>query len=687
MLLAGLTACGSADRPAGRPDPAPANGSNPFAGLPGLPQDAPGTGAVRSTSAYQFLDTDLKKFFGATMTGAQLSIHQPGLCYAILGVDTGGMFPPSLTLSGTLHGLWIGVSDYAHGVWKWVGSPRETAGMINLPAAGTLSPGGKIYIALVCPPLPPGDQAWAEISVELQIDPLPDMWNLLVWIAGDNDLAQYAAANLNAMEQVGSTPGVRILAGYDIDPTQAPGITGLDRVWFIKVMQDSSANKIVTDGDPNNADFPRAGYNSADPAKLAQFIAWAKTNFPARRNALVLWDHGDGWLPGWKSGSSARRNWQRPRQASGILGDYADGDYNLTDNIAVAQALSGQHFDLLCFDACNMGQLEALYDFRGTADWISASEALVPATGYPYAQILSAWNAALPATAPEVAKIFADEMVAFYDGPEYACQATLDMGRLDALTVALHDVAVAVTAQAATESALVQQAISAAFQPELSDGERDLRGFLQGYRGLTANATIQAQLDAALLAYDDTFVTYFTQHALTGTSGVAAYLPSVPFFSAEYQDMYAPRAFNAATGWLAMLNATGVPEGSGEGVVVQWASGDRIELSWSDAGADIDLGLYDPLGNFGAPYQPGTPSFGVTFSPDSFDSGQALEWGKLKASAPAGAYYLGVGNNNTSGPPSAVTVKLYNNDGDLKQDLGVCSVAPKQYVDYATLEY
>jgi hypothetical protein len=686
FLLAITTACSGPDHAAGLTGTTGANaGGGLLAGLPGLPQDAPNTGTARHVSAYQFLQADLYDSNGATMTGAQLNIDQSGLCYAILGADTGGQFPSSLTLSGTMHGLWVGVSDYANGVWKWLGGPRDSGGVINLPASGTLSAGNKIYIALVCPLAAPADQAWANITAALQIDALPDVWNFMVWISGDNDLAVDAVANLNDMEQANSSDGINILAGYDIDRSQAPGVTGLDKVWFIKVAHDNNANRIVTNGNAANMSYARSGYNSADPAKLAEFITWARTNFPAQRNALILWDHGDGWLPGWKSASSTR-HWQRPRHTSGILCDLTDGDYDLTDNTAVAAALSGLHLDLLCFDACNMSQIEALYDFRGAADWISASEVLVPSTGYPYAAIINNWIAALPATPQAVAKIFADDYKAYYNGGEYACQATLDMGQLDSLTTALKGVASAVIPQAAAESSKVRQAISTAFLPESSDGERDLRGFLESYRGLTSNTAIQAKLDAALTAYD-AFDVYFQQYDLNGATGVAAYLPALPFFSAEYQDMYAPSAFNAATGWLDMLSATGVPEGSGAGVVVNWQPGYRIEISWSDAGTDIDLGLYDPLGNFGAPWDPAGLAASVIFSPDNMDAGQALEWGKLKNGAPHGAYYLSVASNENSGPSTNVTVKLYDSDGTLKQDLGLCTVAAQQYIDYATLEY
>lgn len=490
--------------------------------------------------------------------------------------------------------------------------------------------------------------------------------------------------NINDMESVGSTAKVNILVGYDIDPSQAPGVSGLNQVHFIKVVHDTNASAIKVDGDPANVSFPRNGYNSADPVNLLAFINWAQTSFPATRNALVLWDHGDGWLPGWKGASSLRR-WQTNRGASGMLGDDHDGSQtSLTDNAYIAQTLNGKHFDLLCFDACNMAHIEALYDYRGLADWISASEALMPGLGYPYGAILSAWNSAALPSAQAVAKIIADETYNFYNNNEYVCQATINTAALAPLTAACADLAAEVTPKGGTEAPLAQQAIANAFAPELGDGEADLRGFFEAYRGLTTDLTIQAKLDTALNAYDAAVV-YFRQYLLDQTTGITAYLPSGTYFSQGYQDMYLSTAFNTATDWLGMLQTVEAPP-------VAWVPGDKIEISWVSTNADMDLAITDPGGHFGGPWNPAPPlNAELDFSADNPSGGGTTEWAKLKTGAPTGEYAISVGFNDYSGgaPPATynVTVKLYNNVGTLKHDFGVCTVPHWGLVDFAILKY
>lgn len=681
-IVALAPACGghSSTDPA-TPTQHPSAGNGSLAGVPGLPLGEPAGKVNKGTSSYKFMQTDLLPgSVGASMTGSQLTLTEPGagsLSYAILGVNTGGQYPPSLTITGTLAGLYVGVSDYSRGTWKWLGGAHSAAGLINLPAAGTLSGGGSIYIALVCPA-----GASADISVDLDITTASDTWNLMVWIAGDNSLAQDAVVNLNDMESVGSTDKVNILVGYDIDPSQNLGVTGLEAVHFIKVVQDSNPNSINVTGDPKNESFDSANYNSADPAHVLEFINWAQTNFPATHNALVLWDHGDGWMPGWK-GVASLRGWQANRRASGLLADDRNGAAMLTDNEYIAQVLSGKHFDLLCFDACNMAHIEALYDYRGLADWMSASEALFPGLGYPYGNILTAWNSATAPNAQAVAKIFADETFNFYKNNEAACQATIKATEIDPLTAALNALVAEVVPKGAAESSAVQQAINSSLAPMLSDGEADLGQFLAAYKAATSDPAVEAKLDAALSAYS-ACATYFKQFQFDGATGITAYLPKGSYFSQGYQDMYSPKTFNVDTNWLGMLQAAVAPP-------VTWGPGDKIEIAWASSNADMDLVMIDPYGNMGGPWDTfGTLLAEMDFSPDNPNGGGTNEWAKLKASAPLGDYTFAVGFNYFNGSPPAtydVTVKLYDSGGVLKRDLGVCTVPYYNYVDYAILKY
>jgi hypothetical protein len=702
-----FTACAGGT---GTPVPAGQGAPPAAAGLPDLGALPAVHRAAEVPDNYTFTATDLVAQQQGLMNGTELVVKKSKLSWAVVGANFGDRTASLLTLTGTLNNAYVMVSDYGTGRWKLLSGPRKTGGQLPLPA-GIMRADGDTFFAFLCP-----DNGLADLSVSVSLTggtpPTPDAWNVMVWIAADNDLAPDAVLNLNQMEQVGSTDQVRVFAGYDIDPAQAGGgVSGIDQVHFIKVVQDSNANAINVGGDPANESFPRAGYDSSNPARVRDFVDWVNTNFPAKHSALILWDHGDGWVVGNKNFSAAtgarlsgkeaeaRRFMQAvdrlqgahhrkglgAKGVSGCLYDETDGNsQSLTDNTAIASALSGCHFDVIAFDACNMGQLEALYDYRNLADVLAASEVLVPGDGQPYNSMLSAFGSAGTKDAPALGAALVQPFVQHYTNQEYVTFGSFDATKIDALTTALAAFAAEVKPKAAAESAGFQQALAQAFQPEFGDGARDLKGFLTAYKGITTDAAIKTKIDAVLSALSDTMLD-FAQYDQPGTNGTAIYLPNAT------DDSYGSVNFNTATGWLDMLTALGIPGGGGGGgftVHADWVTGDYIEIDWADPDADADLETLDPSGTFGAPWE-GQDTANLHFSPDSYDSGLPVEWAQLRTGAKQGDYlihlhwfdYYGM----TPPPTLTVNVKLLDSGKNLKQDLGACVLALDGESDYATL--
>ena len=108
-------------------------------------------------------------------------------------------------------------------------------------------------------------------------------------------------------------------------------------------------------------DLPLA--SMAAPETLADFIRWGAENYPARKYALVLWDHGTGAINGL------------------LIDELFDGDTMRLDELKAALTDSGVHFEALLFDACLMANLETAYAVKDSADWMIASEELVAGKG------------------------------------------------------------------------------------------------------------------------------------------------------------------------------------------------------------------------------------------------------------------------------------------------------------------
>ena len=93
-----------------------------------------------------------------------------------------------------------------------------------------------------------------------------------------------------------------------------------------------------------------------DPTTLANLLIYAKTNFPADRYALAVYDHGGGWY--------------------GSCYDVTNGGWMTMDEMASGLAAAGG-LDLLMFTApCLMGALESVHELRDVLDVYIGSEEL-----------------------------------------------------------------------------------------------------------------------------------------------------------------------------------------------------------------------------------------------------------------------------------------------------------------------
>ncbi len=109
-----------------------------------------------------------------------------------------------------------------------------------------------------------------------------------------------------------------------------------------------------------------------DPDTLADFIRFCKADYPADRYILVLWDHGGGSLTAFG------------------YDELYPGDSMSLDEIDDALKSGGVKFDIIGFDACLMATLETALVAGQYGDYLIASEAVEPGTGWYYTNWLSA---------------------------------------------------------------------------------------------------------------------------------------------------------------------------------------------------------------------------------------------------------------------------------------------------------
>jgi len=222
-------------------------------------------------------------------------------------------------------------------------------------------------------------------------------WLFMVYMGADNDLAVAAGLDLLEMVEVGWTSDVMVAAQIEMWSDENPDLR-YDTVERMRVDRDEF---------PENESFSREGFNSADPANIADFVQWALSNYNARNKCLVLWDHGASWLPGGLDGQSLSR------LPSGMIIDFSSDDY-MGDDYDIAQALAPFNLDILAFDGCSMASVECVDAYAKAADYLVFSQLPISGYGFPYTDQL-AWLTTHPDSDPEFVAIdLASKYADFY---------------------------------------------------------------------------------------------------------------------------------------------------------------------------------------------------------------------------------------------------------------------------------
>jgi hypothetical protein len=237
----------------------------------------------------------------------------------------------------------------------------------------------------------------------------------MIYMAGDNNLSPAVSRDLAEMEEIGSTKRINVVVQLDT-------LGGNAKRLFVK---KGGASLLEELGEKNMADGP----------SLQEFILWASVRYPADHYALILWSHGNGF---------AKARSPTPK----ILQDDTDHVPCCLSNAIVRQALAdaGVHFDLLGFDASQMGQIETAYEFKDRADILVFSQETGQANGWDYTAILDGLTRERSMDGEELSRVIVDSYGSFYESyyeensiqDQYLTLSAIRLGAgIQALTTAL----------------------------------------------------------------------------------------------------------------------------------------------------------------------------------------------------------------------------------------------------------
>jgi len=214
-------------------------------------------------------------------------------------------------------------------------------------------------------------------------------WTILVFSNGDNDVEEYAFRDIDSMETVGSTASVNVIVQLDRIAGNYTTNPDWEETRRYYITQDNTMNEInsirLAMPDPQER-------NMGDPNELVDFVIWGINNYSAKRYAVVIWNHGDGW---YKKDSNAN--------SAAFLGfgeDFTDNDsIGVADgelNTALESIYNhlGRKIDVVAYNACLMQMWEVIDVTQNYADFVVGSEEKMWANhGLGYNNILSVLTA------------------------------------------------------------------------------------------------------------------------------------------------------------------------------------------------------------------------------------------------------------------------------------------------------
>ena len=331
-------------------------------------------------------------------------------------------------------------------------------------------------------------------------------WNIMIYIAGDNDLESFGVGDVNEMESVRLPDGVRISVMFDRSPSYDSSNGNWSGTRQGMIVYDGANTTMTSLPIATNVAEVNTGLSSS----LTNFINWSDTTVNADNNMLVIWNHGGG--------------------LQGVAWDYSSRSDFLTFNEIknAIGASSVDHFEVIGFDACLMAMAELVYDLGGYADYVIASQELEPGDGWDYAGFINLLRADSSLDARDVAVAVVDSYT-----PQYARMSDITLsavatGSFSAVTRELNDFVAAALALSSSNSdwSVMRSAANVAREFPYGDasyGFADLGQFMSLIATNATSATLKAEAGQVRLALDEAVVA--EAGTVSEATGLSIYLP------------------------------------------------------------------------------------------------------------------------------------------------------------------
>ncbi len=357
------------------------------------------------------------------------------------------------------------------------------------------------------------------LAAPASAETVPDMWTVMVYMDGDNNLEAATVTDLGEMMVAGSTADVNIVVL--LDTLEGPA--------DLLYVNQGSTTVLAAWGE----------VNMGDPATLQAFISDAAALYPAENYALDFWNHGGGIMGVCWDDTSSSDKLTMPEVRSAVVG-------------------AGVVMDVIMFDACDMAQAEIAHLFQGYADYVVSSQETMWGQGFPYDAIMTRLVAEPTMTDRSLALIVGEEFTVFYTDLGWNL-CTISVYDMAYLTTVSDAVGVFASGMKATMSATYRTYKTCRLGAADAAGAVDLMGFAQLVSANTKVSTTVRSAAAAVVSAVDLAVIYeWHSDDCDGMNGVGIWFPtsSVSYYwSPTIETMYRSLPFDAATHWADFLDS------------------------------------------------------------------------------------------------------------------------------------
>lgn len=203
-------------------------------------------------------------------------------------------------------------------------------------------------------------------------------WTLMFYLGDDtyspltltNDISELTYNTSN-------TTNLRIIILYDGDEDGDSKIEVIDDPFTLNSRDIPISNTGITQDSFGDIDM-------SDSETLEQFVRYTQSKLPAKKYAIYFGSHGTGYTGNF---------------ISGLQVESPDNQLEYLEPSEISTAISAnENVNLLVFDACNMGNIETVYELSSVTDYVIASPELIPGPGNDYTALL---ESALTLSDPE----------------------------------------------------------------------------------------------------------------------------------------------------------------------------------------------------------------------------------------------------------------------------------------------